>query len=266
MSSPVSIFQKISRDKSSSKTSLSSTIVLLHGWGFDSRIWEPLVRVLNQYADIWLFDLHYQQQTVESLCESIIEQLPKQSVLMGWSLGGMLATHIVANQLADKQHKAINALLALATNSVFVADEDWPLAMPQAMFTQFLSGVRNNTQRQLKRFSGLVVQGDANAREHLKYLQQFMLSDQQCAENLIAGLQLLAALDNRNVLSDISIPNLFLFGEYDALVPSDVVNHIRDQYKNIEAYCLKDQGHFLHHAQSECCQHLQNFLEQLSCD
>lgn len=265
MTQPFFIRQKIPRDTQFLKPALAATIVLLHGWGFDSRVWEPLHDLLAQYADVWLVDLSYENQTVDSLSDAILEGLPAKSLLVGWSLGGMLAANITAQSLIENQEKIILGLVTLSANTKFVASESWPSAMPQATFSAFVEGVNKNPARQLKRFSILLAQGEDESREQAAW-QNGVLPEFVDKENLLAGLALLNAIDNMEKLKEIKCPSLFLFGKNDALVPSDAAKDlvINNEYHRIVV--LENKGHCLHYPQGECHSLIQAFIEQLAGD
>ena len=240
--------------------------MLLHGWGVDSRSWQPLQTLLTQFADVWLIDMNYQHQSAESLCEAIVDILPERSLLIGWSLGGMLATHIVAGRYGERRNKSIMGLVTLAANSQFVATENWPTAMEPAVFSQFLMGAKNNLSKQLKRFYLLITQGDEHSQTQYQWLQKEIAIDTIDEHSLIDGLDILNEINNTQQWDSIEVPSLFLFGENDKLVPADVAKRWGSNHKNKQCYCLKHKGHCLHYPDGECRQLIQQFLEQLICD
>jgi len=259
----VTIRQKISRNQQSTQTPLPATIVLLHGWGVDCRSWQPLETLLMQFADVWLVDMNYQQQTAESLCEAIVDVLPEQSLLMGWSLGGMLAAYLVAGAFAERKNKTILGLVTLAANSQFVATDDFLQAMKPSVFAGFLTGAKNNLNKQLKRFHLLVAQGDENSQQQFRWLENEMTISNPDKDSLIAGLDLLKTINNTQRLDSIKLPSLFLFGENDKLVPADAVDHCHLDDAPKQCFRLRNKGHCLHYPEGECHQLIQNFLEQL---
>jgi carboxylesterase BioH (pimeloyl-CoA synthesis) len=75
-------------------------LVLLHGWGFNSELFNNLIdRYKNQYR-ITMIDLpgHGRSDDVsgglDEWCDEIIKNLPDNPILLGWSLGGLLAINI----------------------------------------------------------------------------------------------------------------------------------------------------------------------------
>ncbi len=224
---------------------MSSQIVLLHGWGCDHRIWEPLLPFFESVGRVNAINISYCQSdlidTENKLCQHIASQLQENSILCGWSLGGMLALRIAA-QYPQK----VRALITLASNAVFVAKETWPDAMSLDTFKQFLSIFERNVSQALKRFIALEVYGDAQAAQQKQWLQkQEYIADK---EQLHAGLKLLERLDNTRELSSLVTPSLFCFGQHDSLVPVSsayAFSSVMKAQHRVEV--LPSSGHLLHY-------------------
>ena len=139
---------------------------------------------------------------------------------MGWSLGGMLAA-----ALAAYRQSACAGLISYASNPCFVARETWPAAMPVDTFTAFRQLCAEDLAAGLKRFVLLCSQGAAQPRAlSRQLLEAAAVADSGCA---LAGLDLLAELDNRAAISAFAGPQLHLFAEQDALVPSLALSRVR---------------------------------------
>lgn len=203
---------------------MSKHLVLLPGWGLGVR---PL-QILAQQLDAALPPLTVQVQplpdmrgkSAEALIALLDQQLPKDCWLMGWSLGGMLAT-----ALAAYRQSACAGLISYASNPCFVARETWPAAMPVDTFTAFRQLCAEDFAAGLKRFVLLCSQGAAQPRAlSRQLLEAAAVADSGCA---LAGLDLLAELDNRVAISAFAGPQLHLFAEQDALVPSLALSRVR---------------------------------------
>ncbi|MDF3014733.1 MAG: bioC, partial [Cellvibrio sp.] len=149
-------------------------LVLIHGWGCDSRTWQPLLKFLQAFSSVTLIDLPgfgacpvVPEFSLDPVLDKIAKQLPPDAVVMGWSLGGMLAV-----QLAARFPERIRAVITLAANLKFVAAPDYPVAMPRATNRQFNRMFAQDPQVTLKLFGGLLAQGDADERNLLKQLRR----------------------------------------------------------------------------------------------
>ncbi|WP_461480891.1 malonyl-ACP O-methyltransferase BioC [Porticoccus sp.] len=197
-------------------------LVLLHGWGSDSRIWQQLLPALNQHFHVQLVDLPgfgesrpLPGETVEDYLVALLAVLPARCSLLGWSLGGMLAT-----ALAGRYPERIKQLLTIASNPAFVQRGEWHSAMPRNTFAEFCQLFQQQPELCLKRFLGLQCRGDVSERELLKQLRDLAASPSTSQrQGWQRGLVLLEELDNRPVLAELSVPGLHIFGGADQLVP-----------------------------------------------
>ena len=254
MNNAAIVCKKVPRDIHSKKPRLPATIVMIHGWSFNARSMQPLEGLLSQWADVWLLDLKYQQQTVESLVDAIVNVLPERSILLGWSLGAMLAVKI-----ASQKKQSIVGVISLSANAKFVQGEAWPMAMPAATFNRFVTGLKKNPARQLEKFNQLVAYGDEASQKQLDWLQNKKAEE----DDLHNGLVLLNTINNIDLFKTLDVPSLSLFGENDALVPSEAAESLSD---HCQVEVLKNRGHCLHYPAGEAQQLLEYFLERFSCD
>lgn len=71
-------------------------LVMLHGWGFNSAIWEPLIPKLSEYFQLVLIDLpgfglsslSIPEYRFELIAPLLLETVADEAVWLGWSLGG----------------------------------------------------------------------------------------------------------------------------------------------------------------------------------
>lgn len=205
-------------------------LVLIHGWGVSSTIWQHWTPTLKPYCNITLIDLPgfglseaAEGYSLDELLAAIVSVAPKKAVYVGYSLGGMLAAK-VANQYA----KRVSALITLASNKQFVASDDWPHAMEKDIYDAFYLSVKNNSSRALKRFSALQVGGVPNEKALLKLIRGNSESHDDKA--LLDTLNLLSDIDISQELECLSVPSLFVFSEKDQLVPVAAAKAIQAKY------------------------------------
>jgi len=221
-------------------------LVLLHGWGCDSSTWLLLLPDLQKMATVTLLDLpgfghspainHY---TVDAVLDALAAQLPDRCVLMGWSLGGMLAV-----QLASRFPEKITAVITLAANASFVARSDYSAAMPLAVNQQFNQGFAADAPLTLKLFTGLLAQGDAQERRLLKVLRAQKTSE--INPNWLSALMLLSELDNRHAFAHLTQVGLHLLAEKDALVPVAAADALRQLNARQQVNVIEQAAHALH--------------------
>ncbi|TNE76445.1 MAG: malonyl-[acyl-carrier protein] O-methyltransferase BioC [Gammaproteobacteria bacterium] len=205
-------------------------LVLLHGWGSDSRIWQAILPLLTEHVDVQLVDLpgfgdsdSLTEGSVDDYLAALSAVLPESCSLLGWSLGGMLAT-----AFASQYPQRVSHLLMIASNPSFVQRDNWPAAMPITTFDDFCALFSQQPELCLKRFQGLQCRGDRNERDLVKQLRG--LGPSPAGQQLAGwqrGLGLLQALDNRASLAALPHPVLHIFGGSDQLVPVETAVEVQ---------------------------------------
>lgn len=195
---------------------MTERLILLPGWGLDGAVLQPLADALG--GEVHALPALTSVDPQDWLDE-LDARLPRDCWLAGWSLGGMLAT-----ALAARRGASCAGLISLASNACFAARPGWPTAMPQATFEAFYQGCQQQPDSTRKRFAMLCAQGAEDARGLSRQLQAHALEADQAT--LLAGLTVLAALDNRGALAGYAGPQLHLLAEVDALVPASVAEHL----------------------------------------
>ena len=82
-------------------TGRGDDLVLVHGWGMNGAVWHQAVEQLSQHFRVHVVDLpgfgHSHQlhfETMEELAQQVLHSAPDNAIWLGWSLGGLVATHI----------------------------------------------------------------------------------------------------------------------------------------------------------------------------
>ena len=221
-------------------------LVLLHGWGSNREIWRPLLACLRPWANITLLDLPGcapglacgDEIEWADVLEAVLAVAPERAVYLGWSLGGQLALALAAHH-----PQRVAALVTVCSNPRFVAEPGWP-GMEAAVFSSFHAACLRHAASALRRFDSLQVQGAARPRARLRQLQD--QRRQPSGGELMAGLDWLAQLDQRQQLPTLPQPQLHLLAEYDGLVPADLQQALEGVLRgvaNARVQVLRGVGH-----------------------
>ncbi|WP_064119239.1 alpha/beta fold hydrolase [Pseudomonas fluorescens] len=219
---------------------MRNRLILLPGWGLGVSPMEPLAAALqglDEHLKVEIEPLpELDSSDLQTWLDELDENIPQDVWLGGWSLGGMLAS-----ELAARRGERCCGLLTLASNPCFVADEQWPSAMPGETFDAFLAGCQSNPRMTLKRFSLLCAQGAQDARGLSRLMQGGAPNGTPTA--LMAGLELLAQLDTRQALQAFRGPQFHLFAGQDALVPAEAAGALFTLLPDIEMGLIEQASH-----------------------
>ncbi|AZM37776.1 hydrolase [Acinetobacter baumannii] len=202
-------------------------ILLITGWGGGAELLKPLHEALEQKGHsverINIFNV-----LNDDILQQHVELAVEYDVIIGWSLGGQLAT-ILVNQI-QQQYAEQKVLITLASNPCFVAQADWMTAMPVETFMQFKQSFEQDAITTLKRFGLLVCQGASSAKKDFIAMQKLIRP--QPIALLRDGLQLLKQLNLVELYENYQGRQLHVFAEYDALVPYQVMQKTKDLAAN----------------------------------
>jgi pimeloyl-[acyl-carrier protein] methyl ester esterase len=239
-------------------------LILLPGWGLGTAPLEPLAAALRgldprlhvEIEPLPLLDSSDPADWLDELDDNLVQD----AWLGGWSLGGMLAA-----ELAARRGERCPGLLTLASNLRFVAEADWPSAMPAETFVAFRQGCAQDARATLKRFALLCAQGASDPRGLSRQLQA--VAPVVASANLLAGLDLLAALDTRVAVQAFVGPQLHLFAGQDALVPAGAAQALLALLPDVEVGLVDGASHaFAMERPHELAAAIQAFLHEAGDD
>ncbi|WP_038343247.1 alpha/beta fold hydrolase [Acinetobacter sp. A47] len=214
-------------------------ILLITGWGGGAELLKPLHEALQQKGHS-VERINIFNALDDDILQQQVELAVKFDVIVGWSLGGQLATLLV-DQIR-KKYAEQKVLITLASNPCFVAQADWTTAMPVETFMQFKQSFEQDAISTLKRFGWLVCQGASSAKNDFVAMQKLIRP--QPVALLRQGLQLLEQLNLVEMYKNCQGKQLHVFAEHDALVPYQVVQNIDHlAAKNLSVVSIKGASH-----------------------
>lgn len=245
--------------------------LLVHGWGMNHAVWQPVMDKLPEWIDAEAMDLpghgnrtHETFSSLNNLADDIVarcqqfKQNDQPLVLVGWSLGGLACL-----QAALKSPVTIDALVLLSTSPCFVARDGWHYGVEPEVFEQFAQSLKNDFSGTIRRFLSLQVKGSESGRIILRKLREKILQQAEPNGNsLDAGLNILKQTDLRTQLPKITQPSYWALGEQDGLVKVETGNALKDVMNNAEINIYNKAGHapFLSHT-DEFVQQLVEFID-----
>ena len=221
-------------------------LILIHGWGLHSGIWDGFAPLLETSFRVTRVDLpghgrsDWQGKTsLDEWVADVLAAVPGPAAWLGWSLGGLLAMR--AALLAPGQ---VTALITLASSPCFVRRPGWQSAMLPSLLETFSAELQQDYARTLNRFLSLQVRGSEHASAVLKTLRSALLAHgEPHAAGLSAGLELLRTTDLRNDLGEIACRTLLLMGERDTLVPLNAGSETAALLSDAQQAVIEGAGH-----------------------
>ena len=210
-------------------TGSGPTLVLLHGWGLNVRVWDGLAAALRDRFRIIAIDLPGhgrsawlpQRSSLEEQAAQVREtvaEITGEYSLLGWSLGGQIALQLVATQHAVAARSAtagstaapgtaapgttapsttvpgtVRRLVLIATTPRLVAGPDWPHGAPLERLTAQAADLQTDYRRTVSDFLELQVRGSASGAETLQRLRATLFAHGDLAPAAVARRAEIAA-------------------------------------------------------------------------
>lgn len=198
-------------------------LVLLHGWAMHGGIFAPLTRVLRERFRLHVADLPghgYSRDDDTHLdpasCAKALLATLSRAIWIGWSFGGLVALHAALANPAS-----VRGLVSIAASPRFVLAPDWPYGVALDVFTQFESGLRRDYRATIERFLALEAIGSDEAQAELRDLKARVFERGEPAITALeCGMQVLETTDVRARIRELAVPNLWIAGRRDRLVPT----------------------------------------------
>jgi pimeloyl-[acyl-carrier protein] methyl ester esterase len=193
--------------------------------------------------------------TLQEWATQMASALPADTVLCGWSLGGMLALQLARTV-------PLKALILINTTPCFVQTDDWPHASSAQDFTHFKQAFHQDPSALLRHFIQLQNQGEPNPRAFGRQLAAHLIED---TTSLGKGLEILAHTDLRNTVSELpTLPTLILHGSEDRVIPSQAGHWLAAALPHATLFTLPNAGHALPVSQPQAlAQIIHTFLSRL---
>jgi pimeloyl-[acyl-carrier protein] methyl ester esterase len=199
------------------------TLTLVHGWGMNARVFDTLAELLAADFEVCALNLPghggrnaVADNTLQGWADDLARQLPDHTILLGWSLGGLVAMRAAL----DYPHK-VARLVLLASTPKFVATEDWTRGISPDALQDFGAALVADPGATLLRFLSLQTRGMPGQKALLQLLRQVLLAVPiPSSETLVGGLSILRDTDLRDELSRLKQPTLVLHGALDTLTPA----------------------------------------------
>ncbi len=207
-------------------------LVMLHGWGMHSGVWQPLIKKLSAQYMLYLVDLPgmgnsrpIEPYHLHALADEVAQVIPGVSDILGWSLGGLVAQRIALNQ-PDR----IRRLILVGSTPCFVNKNDWDAGVNPINFESFAEAVNSDYKTTILQFLTLQCMKSDDARSTIKQLRaRFDTRPTPTQTTLQRALHVLLESDLRAEVSSIRKPTLLIHGDRDTLAPVQAAHWMMQQ-------------------------------------
>lgn len=221
-------------------------LVFLNGWSFSETLLDNFKSSLPNGYELVILD-HLYALELDEVVDQIDKHVSTETVLVGWSLGGMLAQYYaVTIAKADKCYGNLRGLVLLNSTPCFLNNESWEYGVDIEDFTLLKAAVEARDSEELqRRFHHLVVHGSKYYRQDRRFLKDaFSVEMFPSWQVLLKGLEYLQQLDLRTNLLCIELPVLGIMGEQDALINKSTLSFCAEQCQSFSGEIIQGMGHF----------------------
>jgi pimeloyl-[acyl-carrier protein] methyl ester esterase len=227
---------------------MQKNIMLLHGWGMNRAVWQLVQEALSSDPALHVQALnlpgfggaswHSESYELHEVSDRLAEQIPNNSVLVAWSMAGLLAIDI-----ATRHRDKVAKLVFVGSSPFFVQQANWSGIKPEVL-EQFMLSLMSSPAKTVERFLAIQAMGSEHAKEDIKRLKSWLSEEPApSAVALSGGLRLLNECDLRADFSALTIPMHGIFGRLDALVPVKVVESLQELNPNFCPEILPKASH-----------------------
>lgn len=228
-------------------------IVLLHGWGLNSNVWLPFLKLFSEQnnANFQLITIdlpgfgdnstvNIEPYDLTNICYYIEQTIDKPAIYLGWSLGGLIAT-----QMAINHPNKVLALITVASSPYFVEESinNWP-GIKTTVLDNFHNQLSQDTEKTIRGFLKIQAMGSPHIRQDLKKITTLVMAQNLPSQKTLSdSLTLLSQCDLRQSLLSIKQPFLRLYGQNDSLVPKGAIKIINLLAPQSDDYLFSKASH-----------------------
>ncbi|MDD3582022.1 MAG: alpha/beta fold hydrolase [Desulfobacca sp.] len=210
-----------------------TTLVLVHGWAASSRIWERQREHFGASLELRTPDLPaWEADWLEDYLRPLALD---QTVLVGWSLGGMLAVEALARLASAVRH-----LVLVGVAASFCRRPDFAEGVAPALVRARRRQLWSDPPQVIQEFAQLcLAPGEQNFGQDCLSLWP----PSGVPEFLASGLDYLLAQDLRPYLGRVTGNITIVHGDADRITPVAQAYYLKEQIPGARLEIYQDTGH-----------------------
>ena len=238
---------------------MKTPLVLLHGWGVNSQIWNPILPALKPVFDVHVLNLPGYGAAVDqvaddfeydlpSVVQHVLAAAPETAIWVGWSLGATIAM-AAALSAPDRLSKLLlisptpKFMNEPASDSNQHSDVKWEIGMEPVPMDALARSFESSYSKGLKKFLLLQFSHCSNMKDLVRAAsQQISKLKPPTSGTLCDSLNLLAAVDLREQIPNLQIETQIVAGRHDRVIPHSASQWLADNLPRAEITLL-ESGH-----------------------
>jgi pimeloyl-[acyl-carrier protein] methyl ester esterase len=241
------------------------SLVMIHGWGMNSGVWESIRSALeSEYAMVWIdlpgygVNSEVIANSMDDIVDLIAPHITDSAHILGWSLGGLVAQALVESIYINTSKK-LKSLTLVASSPKFSQSNDWDYGLSHDILDNFSKNLQDDVESTLKRFVALQFMGIKGAKELQRALIGKLLASLNCKTSknrgggsiktlkkphyqaLTLGLEILKYADYRKPSH--KVPQHWILAGRDRLISPTVINDLKSLRPNDQITLLENAGH-----------------------
>jgi pimeloyl-[acyl-carrier protein] methyl ester esterase len=222
-------------------------LVFIPGWGFKASVWKNVSASLNIPAILLELPLLENNENIlenfHLAIETMNSQVPENAILIGWSLGGLIAIQFCHRY----PHKIRHLILMNSTPRLLVA-EGWN-GVTKLWQKKLLTHFQKDPHHFLIKFIDKIL-FPYQKIDFKNYLEQQLLKHKTHLKNYF---NLLFLLDLRKIFSALPLKVSSIFGESDLILPVEMIDDIRKLHPQNVIYIIPNGSHIPFLTQRSVC-------------
>lgn len=227
-------------------------IVCLSGWAQKYNCLEEIFFDSPLKKKYQIFSLDYcEEKSLENFFAKL-SRINRNSIVIGWSLGGQLLTRAIANKIINPTH-----LILIAPPFQMLKDSRLGCGMTKQLYAKVQQALSQNSSDMLKEFLILMAMNDKNSREIINNLRV----DHNNLDRLKFWYEELCAFSCFDLDFSDMPPTLYFHGLGDMVVHISQKNYFQNNIKNFKSVIFEKCGHAPHISfKKEMREQIENFI------
>lgn len=226
------------------------SILFIHGWGVDSRIWRQQVKHFSDFYRVIAVDLpghgksDWKKISLAEMADDIVVGIGQLGIkefgIVGSSLGGMVALKIF-----NEHPRVVKFLVLVGSHFKFAKSDDYPYGLDVERIRKLGGQLHTDYPSIVNIFFRSLFTKQERSTRRFKWIQTFRNSiSMPQKEALVEMLDILEKEDLRSSLSLVNVPLQFINGTEDYIFPKETFLHLREKAPQAEFEWLEECGHF----------------------